>query len=554
MDIRTYLSSQLADAIATHFPEARLAPAGIMIEKPRNRDFGDFSSAVAMNLAKRLKRNPAEIARTMMDSISWDTSYVQTPGKSAVVGGFMNWRVSHSYLFGVLKTAVAENEIFGRNQVQEPKRMLLEFVSANPTGPMVVVNARAAAVGDVYARVNDWVGNTVDREYYVNDSGNQIDLLGKSVACRYLQKKGVECEIPEGGYEGEYISELAEQIASKHPELDSLEREQMEQVFRTEALEHNIAHQQQVLSSYKVTYTKWFRESDLHSSGRVEQVAEGLRKAGCTYKKDGAEWFRATDYGDEKDWVIYRSDGTPTYFLADAAYHADKDARGYQESHTFWGPDHHGYLPHLECVIKALDLRTTSFSNYIIQQVNLIRDGQPFRMSKRRGDFITMTDLVDEVGVDAARYFFLMRRLSSHFDFDMGLAVKKSDDNPVFYVQYAHARQCSLIRHAESQDFSQQDILSADPALLVEEEELGLLKLIAEFPTVVLQTAVSIEPHRLTTYAESMASAFHQFYQKHRVVTEDRALSASRLLLVTGVKNTIHLVLSILGVSAPESM
>lgn len=554
MDIRTYLTSELLKAIHSHYPQAEITEDDIVIEKPRNRNFGDFSSAIAMNLAKRLKKNPAEIARNLMASVSWDADYVGEPGKDSVVGGFMNFRISLSYLQKVLSGAVSERESFGRNQVSTPKRMLLEFVSANPTGPMVVVNARAAAIGDVFARVNDWVGNQVETEFYVNDAGNQIDLLGKSVMCRYLQKQGIDGEIPEGGYEGEYIAELADQIATQHPELASLKPAAREALFRTEALEHNIAQQKAVLESYGVRYSNWFRESSLHESGRVAETAEKLRSKGATYREEGAEWFRATDFGDEKDWVIYRSDGTPTYFIADAAYHADKAARGYNESHTFWGPDHHGYLPHLQCVITALNLSDTTFSNYIIQQVNLIRDGQPFRMSKRKGDFITMTDLVEEVGVDAARYFFLMRRLSSHFDFDMSLAVKKSDENPVFYVQYAHARQCSLIRHAEAQGFSQEDILGADCSLLTEEEELGLMKMIAEFPSVVAQTATSVEPHRLTTYAESMAAAFHQFYQKHRVVTEDRERSASRLYLVTGVKNVISLVLSLLGVSAPESM
>lgn len=556
MDIRHYLIDHLLAAAAKAVPEAALTRADITIEKPKNADFGDLSTPLALNLAKKLKQNPSALARKIADAFAWDPAFVQTDPlpPQTVVGGFVNFRLSAAYLHALLREAVEKPTDIGRNQAENPTRMLFEFVSANPTGPMVVVNGRAAAIGDVVARVNEWIGHRVEREYYVNDSGNQVDLLGKSIACRYWQKRGRECEIPEGGYGGAYIFDLAEEIAAEVPGIAGMAQEEMESVFRTKALEKIIASQQAILAQYRVTYTRWFRESSLHASGKVMRMAETLKERGLTYHKDGALWFRSTDFGDDKDWVILRTDGTPTYFLADITYHADKASRGYDESHTFWGPDHHGYIPHLECGVKALGLTTPVFRNHIIQQVNLIRDGQPYKMSKRKGDFVTISDLLDEVGVDAARYFFLMRRLSSHFDFDMDLAVKQGDDNPVFYIQYAHARTCSLVRHAGDQGFTEDDIRAADFGLLTEPETIDVMRKMAEFPNALLQTAAGVEPSRLTTYVETLAAAFHLFYHRHRIVTDDRALSCSRLYLALGVRNLIRTVLDILGVSAPEKM
>jgi arginyl-tRNA synthetase len=279
-----------------------------------------------------------------------------------------------------------------------------------------------------------------------------------------------------------------------------------------------------------------------------------LRERNLTYEKDGAIWFTSSAFGDEKDRVLIRQDGSPTYFLSDLAYHVHKASRGFDESYTFWGPDHHGYIPRLESAVEALSLGTTVFRNFIIQQVNLIRDGKPFRMSKRKGDFITIQELLADVSVDAARYFFLMRRLSTHFDFDMSLAVKQSDENPVFYVQYAHARTCGLLRHALDRGFSRESIDTASPCRLVEPEELDVIKAIAEFPSVLNNVARYVEPHRITAYLEDLSAAFHRFYQKHRIVTDDNGLSLSRLMLTAGVQAALQQGLELLGVSAPERM
>jgi arginyl-tRNA synthetase len=360
--------------------------------------------------------------------------------------------------------------------------------------------------------------------------------------------------IPEGGYEGEYIKDLAVRIAAAHPELETFDKRRMERLFQDEAVAMIIGEQRAILETYGVRYDRWFRESELHKSGAPSRVLDLLREQNLTYCQDGAEWFTSSKFGDEKDRVLVRTDGSPTYFLSDLSYHVHKASRGYAESYTFWGPDHHGYIPRLESAVKALSLGETRFRNFIIQQVNLIRDGKPFRMSKRKGDFITISDLLDIVGVDAARYFFLMRRLSTHFDFDLSLAMKQTDENPVFYVQYAHARTCSLLKHALDRGFSMEEIAAAQAQRLAEPEEIEVLKEIAEFPFVLENAATFVEPHRITSYLEELAAVFHQSYQKHRIVTDDRALSLSRLLLTMGVRNTIKLGLELLGVSAPERM
>jgi arginyl-tRNA synthetase len=420
---------------------------------------------------------------------------------------------------------------------------------------MVVVGGRAAAIGDVVARLNEWLGNSVEREFYVNDFGNQVELLGKSIACRYFQEKGESgCEIPEGGYEGDYIKDLARQISSSHPGIDKLDKNGIEKLFKTEALSTIIDQQRTILETYGVRYDRWFRESELHNSNAPAKALALLREKNLTFQQDGAEWFMSSSFGDEKDRVLVRKDGSPTYFLSDLSYHVHKASRGYDESYTFWGPDHHGYIPRLESAVKALSLGGTLFRNFIIQQVNLIKDGQPFRMSKRKGDFITISELLDMVGVDATRYFFLMRKLSTHFDFDLSLAVKQTEENPVFYVQYAYARTCSLLKHALDRGFSLDEITEAPPQGLAQPEEFEVIKAIAEFPFVVENAARFVEPHRITTYLEELAAVFHHSYQKHRIVTADLRLSLSRLLLTMGVRNTIKLGLELLGVSAPERM
>ncbi len=556
MDIRTYLVQNLHAAVTAAFPSESASIESIILEKPKNATYGDFATTVALSLAKTMRKPPKEVAITIMQHFAWDETYVVVDKEllSTITGGFINFCMSTRYLDNVLREVVTNPSNFGRNQVTFPKKMLFEFVSANPTGPMVVVNGRAAAIGDVMARLNEWIGHEVHKEFYINDCGNQIELLGLSILSRYAESKGITIPIPEEGYAGEYIIDLAKSIAADFPEIENQPDNEKTLLFKTEALKRNIAQQKSILLEYGVVYDKWFPESELHKSGMVEAAREQLKTGGHIYSADGAVWFKSSAYGDEKDRVIVRTDGTPTYFLADLAYHLHKASRGYDESYTFWGPDHHGYLPRLEAAVKTLDASGTQFRNFIIQQVNLIRNGQPFKMSKRKGDFVTIADLLKEVGVDAARYFFLMRKISSHFDFDLDLATKKSDENPVFYVQYAHARTCSLLRHAANNGFTKEEIDGADFARLVEPEEMALVKLIHEFPAILMHCVIAVEPHKIPTFCETLSAQFHSFYQKHRILIEDRELSKSRLLLTKGVKNLLALSLSLLGVSSPESM
>jgi len=556
MGINEYVIKSLSEAIRAKLPQAAADPTGIVIEKPKQKSFGDLATPIAMSLAKKMRTNPVSVARDIMSAFAWDEEFVEPDPDltRTLAGGYINFRMSRRYLYGVLQNVVSDPGSFGRVKVQNPKKILFEFVSANPTGPMVVVNGRAAAIGDVMARVNEWLGHDVRREFYVNDFGHQVQLLGKSIACRYLEEKGQPGEIPEGGYEGDYIKDLAREIAASVPGIQSMELGAMERRFQEEALERIIFQQRSILESYGVRYDQWFRESQLHASEAPAAALARLRDQGLTYELDGAVWFMSSKFGDEKDRVLVRQDGSPTYFLSDLAYHVHKASRGFDESYTFWGPDHHGYIPRLEHAVKALSLGPTEFRNFIIQQVNLIRDGKPFRMSKRKGDFITISELLADVSVDAARYFFLMRKLSTHFDFDMSLAVKQTDENPVFYVQYAHARTRSLLRHALERGISGGEVAAASAQLLVEPEELDVIKAVAGFPSVISAAARYVEPHRITGYVEELAAEFHRFYQKHRIVTDDRDLSLARLMLAEGVSNTLRLALEVLGVSAPDRM
>ncbi len=556
MEIKEYLTTALLRAVQKCFPDIDISTDDIVIEQPRNPSHGDLASPVAMMLAKKLRRRPDEIAREVMQEFEWDSTMIEPDPElnRTIVSGFINISLSTAFLHSMLLHIVRDPATFGKDIVKNPSKILVEFVSANPTGPMVVVNARAAAIGDAISRIYSYIGHDVTREYYVNDYGSQINLLGKSIAYVILSERGITYPRPENGYAGEYIHSLAHRIRSEHPDIDTLDPSEVEQLCAREGLEKNLAGQKRTLEKYGVNYENWFHEHTLHEDGYPGRVLDMLKHKGLVYHADSAVWFRAIEFGDEKDRVLIRSDGSPTYFLADLAYHHYKAQRGFNECITFWGPDHHGYLPRLEAAVRALIPEKTSFYNFIIQQVSLIRDGKPFRMSKRKGDFITIEDLVSEVGVDAARYFFLRRKLSSHFDFDLDLACKRSEENPVYYVQYAHARTCNVLRHAESYGHSAGDTRKANPAILDKPEESQILKSMTRYPDVLYKSATQVEPHRLTSFIEDLAAQYHQFYQKHRIVTEDIALTRSRLLLTTGVRNLLQNALDLLGVGAPQKM
>ncbi|MFQ5677160.1 MAG: arginine--tRNA ligase, partial [bacterium] len=424
---------------------------------------------------------------------------------------------------------------------------------ANPTGPINIVSGRAAAVGDALVNLLNAVGYDAIREYYVNDAGRQIRLLGESVSARYMELLGKEETFPEEGYHGEYIRDLANEIISEYGEkFASVEHHQRCAEFSTLALEKLLSSQRKVLADFRVDFDLWFRESKLRLSNAHTEVFDALSEKGYVYEKEGAQWFKSSRFGDEKDRVLITREGEPTYFLVDIAYHVDKYKRGFEQLYDLWGPDHHGYINRVKAALVAMGYPKGSFEVNIIQQVNLLEGGEVIKMSKRAGKIIEMKELIDEVGVDVARFFFVARRSQSQLDFDMDLAKNTSEENPVYYVQYAHARICNIMRHAEEQGYTLPD--RADLTVLTTEEESTLIKKLSQFPDVVSQAAKFLEPHRIPNYLKELAADFHRFYHHHRVVTENKALTEARLILIQCARIVLANGFRLLGISAPERM
>jgi len=523
----------------------------ITLERPKNLEHGDFASNVAMLLASKLKRNPREIATELLEELDLDSKVVS---KAEIAGaGFINFHLENQYLGESLNTILKDPDEFGCSDWGARKNVQIEFVSANPTGPLNVVSARAATVGDVLVSLFIAVGFDAKREYYVNDAGRQIRLLGKSLSARYMELMGQDEPFPEDGYHGDYIRELAKGIHAEHGEkFGSMEQNQRWQEFSELALEKILAEQKQTLSDFRVDFDIWFRESDLRTKNVHLEVLETLSENGHVYEKDGAKWFKSSAFGDEKDRVLVTSEGEPTYFLVDISYHVDKYQRGFEKLFDLWGPDHHGYIPRMKAALVALDYPDGSFEVNIIQQVNLLEKGEVVKMSKRAGKIIEMKELIEEVGVDVARFFFVARRSQSPLDFDMDLAKNTSEENPVFYVQYAHARICNIIKHAEEQAFKMPE--HANLNLLEQEEELALIRKLLEFPDIVSKAAKFLEPHRVPNYLQDLAATFHRFYHHHRVVSEDKALTEARLILIKCTKIVLANAFKLLGISAPERM
>lgn len=525
--------------------------AEVVIERPRQESFGDFATTVAMGLARTLKMAPRRIAESLVAALEDEQRLLESISIDGP--GYINFTLSTPYWHTLLRAVLAAGEHYGEATWGNGQKRQVEFVSANPTGPLNVVSARAAAVGDVIASLFEKVGYYAEREYYINDAGRQVRLLGASVSARYMALFGEDEAMPEDGYQGDYIIDLAKEIQAEHGgAFVGLEKEKRIEKITEIALARMIARQKQAMAAYRVHYQRWFRESDLRKQNLHMQVLEKLRDRGMVYEKDGATWFRSTTYGDEKDRVLITSEGEPTYFLVDIAYHEDKYARGFEWLLDLWGPDHHGYIPRMKAAMVALGHSEDSFQVRIIQQVNMLRAGEVVKMSKRAGNIIEMAEVVEEVGVDAARFFFVMRRLDSPLDFDIELAKKQSDENPVYYVQYAHARLFNILEYAREHDLHVNPEVDLTP--LAEKEEIGLIKKLAEYPEVISRAASLLEPHRLTTYLLELAATFHSFYQRHRVVSEDRELSQARLLLVAATKLVINNALALLKITAPERM
>ncbi|NOY79309.1 MAG: arginine--tRNA ligase [Calditrichaeota bacterium] len=524
----------------------------IEFETPRDTRFGDLATNVAMLLARALQKNPREIARQLIEDVNWDSSFIESVNIAGP--GFINFVVSKTYLQGYLKEILNQGEAdFGKSRAGAGKKIQIEFVSANPTGPLNVVSARAASVGDTMVNIMTHVGYEAKREYYVNDAGRQVRLLGASVSSRYCHLLGVEEPFPEEGYHGNYVTDLAKEIISKYGDrFLGLSREERVDRLKTIALEMILADQKKVLEDFRVRFDRFFHESDLRKSGAEQEVLSILKEKSLTYEKEGALWFKASQFGDEKDRVLITQKGEPTYFFIDVAYHKNKFNRGFEKVIDLLGPDHHGYIPRMRAALLALGFPEDAFDVKIIQQVNLFRGGEVVKMSKRAGQIVTMRELVDEVGVDAARFFFLMRRISTPLDFDIDLAKKQTDENPVYYVQYAHARIANILRYGREQGISYNP--DCDLSLLVEPEEMALIKKMRDFPDLLVRIVRNFEPNSLTQYLQELAEVFHRFYHDHRVISEDKPLSEARIALSRAVKIVLAIGLKLMGISAPEKM
>lgn len=525
-----------------------------IIEKPADKKNGDFSTNAAMAGARSYHKAPRMIAEAIVSNMDFEGTLID---RAKIAGpGFINFYLSDRYYSKIVEDAVEQGENYGKSDYGKGKRMLVEFVSANPTGPMHIGNARGGAIGDCLASVLEAAGYEVWREFYVNDAGNQIEKFATSLEVRYLQECGKDIELPEDAYHGIDIVEHAKNFKAeyneKYVDCDSKERRDALVAF---ALPKNIEGLERDLKKYRITYDNWFRESSLHRDGSVQKVIDALKEKGVTYEQDGALWFKASEYGNDKDIVLIRANGLPTYIVPDIAYHYNKlVTRGYDKAIDVLGADHHGYVPRMKAALTALGIDASRLDAVIMQMVRLVRDGETIKLSKRSGKAITLNTLLEEVPIDAARFFFNLREPNSHFDFDLELAAKQSSENPVYYVQYAHARICSIIRKAKEQGTELRKPTEEELDRLNSSEERELISHLSKLTGEIISAAKQYDPAKITHYVVELATLFHKFYNAHRVVTDDEGLMQARLYLCEAVKNTIKNILTMLKIDAPESM
>ena len=553
--MKELVKERVAEAVRKVYGEDAVAVLErASFEKPKRKEFGDLATNVAFLLAKILRQSPRAIAEEIVRVLrgSRDFESVEVAG-----GGFINFKLSQSLYEEILR-AVVETDFY-LSDVGRGERVLLEYVSANPTGPLHVGHGRGAVVGDVLYRVMKLTGYRPEREFYINDAGRQIKLLGLSIYLRAKELKGEKVTLPEDAYSGEieiwgrnYIVELAEKLLKLKPDLLELPEEEAVEIAAEFGKEELLKQIQEDLKELRVEFDHWFSERELYEKGEVERVLKILEEKGYLYEKEGALWLKTTLFGDDKDRVVRRSNGEYTYFASDIAYHYNKIERGYDRGIDIWGADHHGYIPRVKAAIAALGKDPDWLEIILIQLVKLFRNGEEIKMSKRKGNFIPLKWLIDEVGVDAVRFFFLLKRHDTPLDFDLDLALSTKSENPVYYVQYAHARLCSVLDKAKEEGFKPS---SNSLNLLTTEEERELILKCYSLKYELQQVAVKREPHRLTYYLIELASALHRFYNRHRVVDKgNRELSAARLYLVEGVRKTIEVGLGILNVKAPRRM
>jgi len=552
--LQTLLGNAVKDCIDKKLIDVEAVP-DIEIDIPKDAGHGDYASNVAMVLASRAKGKlpPRRIADIISKNISSGDNVL---AKVEVAGpGFMNFFIRVDVWSTLLHDVEKLGDRYGASDYGKGKKIHLEFVSANPTGPLHIGHARGAVVGDVIANILEASGFSVFCEYYINDTGNQMNNLGKSVFSRYLELLGDDVDFPEGCYQGDYIRDLAKEIIARDGE-DYHKRNQEETIrtFTDYASSSILNGIKDDLKAFGVVFDNYFSEKDLYKDDGVAKLLAELEKRNFIYNDGETVWFRTTAFGDEKDRVVIRKSGEPTYFAADIAYHQNKYQRGFDRIIDVWGADHHGYIPRMAACIEALGHEKDSLKIVLVQLVNLLRDGRPAPMSTRAGEFVTLNEVIDEVGKDAARYNFLMRRSDSHLDFDLELAKRQSSENPVYYVQYAHARICSIMRNADERGYKIPAYDEVDLSFLTLPEEINLIKAITRLPEVVEGAALSLEPHRLTFYLNDLAALFHSYYNKYKVLSDEEGLSRARLFLIKSILVVLSNALRILGVSAPERM
>lgn len=556
-ELKALIYERLKEAAETAKAKGELAfeelPA-FVLEEPRERQHGDLATNLAMLLTKTARKAPREIASIIINYINKEGTWIKA---CEIAGpGFINFKLDALWAGNVLPEVFAKGELYGHVDIGQGQKIQIEFVSANPTGLLHMGNARGAALGDSLASLLSMAGYEVSREFYINDAGNQIHNFALSLEARYLQLMGQDVPMPENGYHGEDIIGTVQGLI----ELDGEKYLKMEPELRQEymvryALKEKINSIKETLARFGVQYDVWFNEQSLHDSGSVQGTMQEMMDKGFIYEKEGALWLRSTLFGDEKDEVVVRSNGVPTYFAADIAYHKNKFERGFDRVINIWGADHHGHVARMKGAMQALGYDPERLHVILMQLVRLIQDGEVVKMSKRSGQYITLQELMDEVGKDAARFFFIMRDPDSAVEFDLDLAKSQSADNPVYYVQYAHARLCSILRQADEQGFAHDMIPTEQQiALLTSQEEYDLMKKIADLPGEIALAARMNEPHRLARYVLELAGLFHTFYNSHRVLIDDDNLRTARLALIKAIRQVLANVLKILGVTAPERM
>ncbi len=554
-NLKTQIKTHLEKSLTQSFPTEDTLPS-VDLEIPAEKIHGEFSCNIALKSARIFKKTPLDVAEQFRDIFQKSLSGTSLQDNIAKIEvkkpGFINFFLTPFALYGVLAQILREGETYGGSHWGGRKKVQIEFVSANPTGPLSVAHARQAAVGDALANILNFIGFDTLREYYVNDGGNQIHLLGESIKCRAMEILGGIAALPENGYQGDYIKDIAREFIKKN-NIKSLDEAKAKETasFRQFGVDYLMAVIKNDLDDFGVHFDSWAHETRIATQENIADVLDYLRKKDFLYEKDGALWFKSTDFGDDKDRVVKKSDGTYTYLLPDIVYHKDKYERGFDLIINIWGPDHHGYIPRIQAAAQAMGHDRESLKVRIVQLATIYREGKPVSMSTRRGEFISLREVINEVGVDAARFFFLMRHMSGHLDFDMELAKKETPENPVYYIQYAHARIHSINKKARETKLIPRE---GNFSLLKEEEEMDLIRKLGGLPDILMICYDELDPYALASYLLELATLFHKFYDRHRVISEDKVLSSERLALVNATRIVLANGLRLLGLNTPEKM